>query len=269
MRILVINLGSSSLKFSVFDMSSNALCFQSELERVSSIDLALAQMPAILKGQKFQAIAHRIAHGGEKFQNSCLITDDVIADIEACIPLAPLHNPPILSAIKFASKTWGLPQVAVFDTAFHQTMPLRATTYAVPQEWRDAGFKRYGFHGISHRYIMGRTAQELGIAESELRIISCHLGSGASVCAIAYGQSIDTSMGMTPLEGLVMGSRSGDVDPGMFSYIHSTLGLSFADIEHALYCDSGLLALSEISDDMRDIEKSYNAKARLLICTPK
>jgi acetate kinase len=167
-----------------------------------------------------------------------------------------MHNPPALAGIKVAGDAWpGVPQVAVFDTAFHQTIPERATTYAVPLPWREAGLRRYGFHGTSHKYVMLRVAEELKTPATELRIVSCHLGNGASICAIERGASVDTSMGMTPLEGLVMGTRSGDVDPGIFAYLHRTLGLSVADIEHALYHASGLAALSALGNDMRDIEK--------------
>ena len=271
MRILVINAGSSSVKFSVFDMDLNTECFSSQIERATSIEAALAEIPALLEkaGQhQVQAVGHRVGHGGEKFKEACLIDAAVIADIEDCVPLAPMHNPPALAAIAMARKEWNVPQVAVFDTAFHQTMPARATTYAVPEIWRNAGVRRYGFHGTSHCYIMQRVAEELKTPATQLRIISCHLGNGASACAIDRGQSIDTSMGMTPLEGLVMGTRCGDIDPGMFSYLHRTLKLSFSDIENALNHDSGLAALSGFGNDVRDIEKQAtlgNAKAQLAL----
>jgi acetate kinase len=271
MQVLVLNAGSSSVKFSVFDMDRGEPCFESEIERVTDIENALEKIPAALESaghHTFDAVGHRVAHGGAKFKDACLIDKAVIADIEACVPLAPLHNPPILAGIKMALGTWNVPQVAVFDTAFHQTMPARSFTYAVPETWREKGLRRYGFHGTSHQYIMERVAEELNIMASELRIISCHLGNGASVCAIECGKSVDTSMGMTALEGLVMGTRSGDVDPGIFNYLHQTLGLSVAQIEEALYHDSGLKALSGLGNDMRDIEKlavSGNAKAQLAL----
>jgi acetate kinase len=271
MRVLVLNAGSSSVKFSVFDMDSGEQCFESEIERVTHIDDALAKIPAALEkaGQhKFDAVGHRTPHGGEKFKDACLITDAVVADIEACVPLAPMHNPAALAGIAMARKVWPVPQVAVFDTAFHQTMPAHSYTYAVPEAWRKTGLRRYGFHGMSHQYIMERVAEELKTPASKLRIISCHIGNGASVCAIEHGKSVDTSMGMTPLEGLVMGTRSGDVDPGIFNYLNRVLGLSVADIEHALYVDSGLAALSGIGNDVRNIEKQAlagNAKAQLAL----
>ncbi len=271
MRILVINAGSSSVKFSVFEMDSEQECFDSETERAASVEEALTQIPAALKkaGQHhFDAIGQRVGHGGEKFKDACVIDDAVVADIEACVPLAPMHNPPALAGMAMARKTWKVPQVAVFDTAFHQTIKPHATTYAVPESWRKAGVRRYGFHGTSHKYIMKRVAEELEKPAGDLRIISCHLGNGASVCAIERGQSVDTSMGMTPLEGLVMGTRSGDVDPGIFTYLKHALGLTVEQIESALYHDSGLAGLSGFGNDLRDIEKhatAGNKKAQLAL----
>lgn len=271
MRILVINAGSSSVKFSVFNLQTGLECFKSEIERVTSIADALNTIPEILakaNQNQIEAVGHRVAHGGEKFKDACVIDEAVIADIKACVPLAPMHNPPILAGIEMAQKNWQIAQVAVFDTAFHQAMPMHATTYAVPQKWRALGLRRYGFHGTSHRYIMERSSEALKIPVGKLRLISCHLGNGASICAINRGQSVDTSMGMTPLEGLVMGTRSGDVDPGVFSYVNRTLGLSVDQIENALYHDSGLTALSELGNDMRDIEQQAakdNAKAKLAL----
>ncbi len=257
-RVLTINAGSSSVKFGIFDTSSNKQLFKSEFERVASIEDAIGEIPGLLKSKGISvpdAIGHRVAHGGEKYRDARVIDPAVIKGIEDCLPLAPLHNPAALAAIKMAGSAWpGVPQVAVFDTAFHQTIPDRATTYAVPQSWRATGLRRYGFHGTSHKYVMLRVAEELKAPVTALRIISCHLGNGASVCAIERGTSVDTSMGMTALEGLVMGTRSGDIDPGIFAHLHQTLGLSIADIEHALYHDSGLAALSGMGNDMRDIE---------------
>lgn len=271
MRILVINAGSSSVKFSVFDMETGEQCFKSQIERVTDIEDAVASIPDVLEkaGQvEIHAVGHRVAHGGEKFTAPSLLTDEVVAEIEACVPLAPLHNPPILAGIRMALATWDVPQIAVFDTAFHQTMPAHSYTYAVPEAWRDRGLRRYGFHGTSHQYILERAAEALGVAAGDLRLISCHLGNGASICAIDHGQSVDTSMGITPLEGLVMGTRSGDVDPGIFNYLNRNLGLSVAEIEDALYSDSGLKALSGVGQDMRDINVRVaegDAKASLAI----
>ncbi len=271
-RVLTINAGSSSVKFGVFDTVAHTQLFQAEIERAAHVEDAIDRIPGMLKAKgvaALDAIGHRVVHGGTRFRDACVIDPVVLQGIEECVPLAPLHNPPALAGIKVASAAWpGVPQVAVFDTAFHQTIPPRASTYAVPEAWRETGLQRYGFHGTSHKYVMLRVAEELRSPAAELRIVSCHLGNGASVCAIERGVSVDTSMGMTPLEGLVMGTRSGDVDPGVFSYLQRSLGLSVADIEDALYHDSGLAALSGAGHDMRDIEKRAadgDPKAQLAI----
>lgn len=263
MQVLVFNAGSSSLKCSVFDTAcsnaSEAQRFKLNLERLEQVDAGMAQLPGLLRAQglnKFDAIGHRVVHGGSRFRQATLIDDNVLAAIVACTDLAPLHNPPALAGIRIAAQLWpGLPQVAVFDTAFHHRMPPRATEYAVPQAWRDTGLRRYGFHGTSHKYVMEHSAAALHSDARSLRIISCHLGNGASVCAIEHGVSVDTSMGMTALEGLVMGTRSGDVDPGLFVHVQRQLGLSLAQIEDMLYQHSGLAALSGAGNDMRDIEQ--------------
>jgi len=269
MKILVFNAGSSSLKFGVFDMGiedsrvfkaefegfKNGICTLRyriggeqgvEHERSESLDTvedAIVCVPEILKEfgyADFDAVGHRVAHGGERFHDATLIDDEVLKHIESCTPLAPLHNPANLKAITISRELWqDVPQIAVFDTAFHHTIPDRACTYAVPKEWRDNGLRRYGFHGTSHKYVALRVAREMNKPVTDLQIISCHLGNGASVCAINRGFSIDTSMGMTPLEGLVMGTRSGDVDPGMFTYLARELGLSVEEIERQLYVNSG------------------------------
>lgn len=284
MKILVFNAGSSSLKFGLFDMSiedsrvfkgefegfKNGMCElhyrvggeqgirEERTENVATIEDAIGRVPSILKEfgyADFDAVGHRVAHGGEQFHNATLMDDEVLRHIEGCTPLAPLHNPANLKAIRLSRELWeNLPQIAVFDTAFHRSIPDRAYTYAVPKEWRDKGLRRYGFHGTSHKYVGLCVARELGRPITDLQIISCHLGNGASVCAINRGFSIDTSMGMTPLEGLVMGTRSGDVDPGMFTYLVRELGLSVEEIEHQLYTNSGLKALAG-SHDLREVEK--------------
>jgi len=259
MRILVLNAGSSSIKYGIFDTAQNVELHKGELDRVKDVSAGITEIPArlIVAGYKeFNAIGHRIAHGGEAFHEAALVDDKIIKIIDALTPLAPQHNPPGLAGIRAAQKHWpGVPQVAVFDTAFHCTIPDRAYTYAIPLEWRQGGARRYGFHGTSHKYIMLRAAEHLQTPPEQLRTISCHLGNGASVCAIERGVSVDISMGMTPLEGLVMGSRSGDVDPGLFTHLERTMGLSASMVEQSLYNDSGLKALSGISNDMRDIEE--------------
>lgn len=226
---------------------------------LTSIDEAIRHLPELLSEHEFtefDAVGHRIAHGGEEFHEATLITEAVLKRIEACTPLAPLHNPANLEAVVVARDLWpDVPHVAIFDTAYHRTIPDSAYTYAVPKEWRERGLRRYGFHGTSHKYVGMRAAEALNRPITDLKIISCHLGNGASVCAINRGFSMDTSMGMTPLEGLVMGTRSGDVDPGLFSYLERELGLSVKDIETGLYKESGLKGLAG-SHDLREIEAS-------------
>jgi acetate kinase len=284
MKILVFNAGSSSLKFGVFDMSisdsrvfkgeyegfKNGACTlyyrtggeqgteQKRSESIATVEDAIMRVPEILKEfgfTSFDAVGHRVAHGGERFHDATRINDEVLEHIEGCTPLAPLHNPANLKAITISRELWpDVPQIAVFDTAFHHTIPDRAYTYAVPKEWRDKGVRRYGFHGTSHKYVALRVARELNKPVTDLQIISCHLGNGASICAINRGFSIDTSMGMTPLEGLVMGTRSGDVDPGIFTYLVRELGLTVEEIERQLYAGSGLKALAG-SHDLREVEQ--------------
>nr|WP_111298420.1 acetate/propionate family kinase [Paracoccus saliphilus] len=276
MRILVFNAGSSSLKFGIFE--NDKQLFKGSFDRFrdggcdyafhdtdsekghaphADLAAAIAAVPGVLRRRGLaglQAVGHRIAHGGQGFAAPALLDDAAIAAIEALTPLAPLHNPANLVAVRLARGLWpDLPQVAVFDTAFHLTNPGRATTYAVPTSWRQVGLRRFGFHGTSHKYVAHRAAEEIGQPLADLRIISLHLGNGASACAIQRGISIDSSMGLTPLEGLVMGTRSGDVDPGAFGFLHRQLGLTIPQIENTLYNDSGLKALTG-SADMRDVE---------------
>ncbi|WP_428423699.1 acetate/propionate family kinase [Methylibium sp.] len=266
MHVLVFNAGSSSLKCSVFDTALDRQLFKLDLDRLDSIEAGVRQVPALLAAQGIagiDAVGHRVVHGGNRFHDACVIDDKVLDAIAACADLAPLHHPPALAGIRIARECWpALPQVAVFDTAFHHTIPERAFTYAVPEAWRATGLRRYGFHGTSHKYVMQHVAAALQAAPQDLRIVSCHLGNGASVCAIERGVSVDTSMGMTTLEGLVMGTRSGDVDPGLFAHLQRTLGLDVAEIEDTLYRRSGLAALSGAGNDMRDIEQRAAAGDR-------
>ncbi|HTR00958.1 MAG TPA: acetate/propionate family kinase [Candidatus Acidoferrum sp.] len=278
MRILVFNAGSSSLKFGIFDLGlADSRVFKAEFvgfsadgcelryriggeaadeqavaDHVTSLEAAVRKVPAVLATfgfGEFAAVGHRVVHGGDRFRAATLIDDEVEHAIDECGRLAPLHNPVALAAIRLSRQLWPrLPQVAVFDTAFHQTIPDYAYTYAVPDTWRQHGLRRYGFHGTSHHYVALRAAAALRRPMDELRLISCHLGNGASVCAVQHGRSVDTSMGMTPLEGLVMGTRSGDIDPGAFSFLARELGLDANAIEHALNHDSGLLALAGTQD---------------------
>ncbi len=258
MHILSLNAGSATLKFGVFDPASATPLMEATIEH-PAVDAAAfdeierrlrhAGMPAI------DAVGHRVAHGGPRLSEAALVDADTEREIDQAAPLAPQHNPVALAGIRLARERWpGLPQVAVFDTAFHAGMPEEASLYAVPQAWRDAGVRRYGFHGLSHRHVLEAVSGALERAPEDLRIVSCHLGNGASVCAIDRGRSIDTSMGMTALEGLVMGTRSGDLDPGVPAFVARTLGHDAAQIEAALYHDSGLKALSGIGSDLREIE---------------
>ena len=284
MKILVLNAGSSSLKFGVFDLARiDSRVFKGEFERfedgkailryrvggeagqelkreepVPSLTAAVARVPALLEEfdcADIHAIGHRVVHGGERFRSTALIDEEMLVAIEQCSDLAPMHNPVALLTILSSQEQWpSLPQAAVFDTAFHQSMPEHVYTYAIPQAWRQLGLRRYGFHGTSHHYVALRAAEALERPIQELRLLSCHLGNGASVCAISHGQSLDTSMGMTPLEGLVMGTRSGDVDPGLFAFLQHELGIDAVTIEQQLQNASGLLALCG-NADMRSVEE--------------
>jgi len=278
MRVLVFNAGSSSLKVALFDGDRTLLKLGFDrfteggctLARAPdegkglkapfaarSLSEAVAAVPALMEDAALpmpKAVGHRIAHGGDIFAGPARLTPETLAQIAALNPLAPLHNPANLSAAEQALGLWpDLPHVAVFDTSFHQTMPARAAAYAVPESWRAAGLRRYGFHGTSHDYVAERAAEALGRPLGELRLISLHLGNGASACAIAFGRSVDTSMGMTPLEGLVMGTRPGDLDAGALLFVMRKLGLSMDAVEAALNTESGLLGLTGQSD-MREIE---------------
>ncbi|GGS29539.1 acetate kinase [Deinococcus knuensis] len=216
------------------------------------------------------AVGHRVVHGGERFSEPALITPEVLDAVRACVPLAPLHNPANIAGIEAARAAFPhLPQVAVFDTAFHQSMPEVAFRYAVPEAWyRQHGVRRYGFHGTSHAFVAAEAAQVLGRPLAELNLVTAHLGNGCSVCAVAGGRSVDTSMGLTPLEGLVMGTRSGDVDPGLHDFIARQAGLSLSEVTAALNRESGLLGLSGLSNDMRELEEAAargHAGARLAV----
>lgn len=280
MRILVFNAGSSSLKFALCDLGNGSdpvlrgtfdrfgpqgckLSLTADAGPVRSdaphrdIAGAIAAVPDLLAAQghaRIDAVGHRMVHGGAEFDRAVVLTAQILERVERLTPLAPLHNPANLAAVRLAQAVWpDLPQVAVFDTAFHLTAPARATTYAVPVDWRDAGLRRYGFHGTSHRAVAVRAAQLIGRPAEELSLVTLHLGNGASACAVAGGQSRDTSMGLTPLEGLVMGTRPGDLDPGAVDYLERELGLAPDEIARRLYRDSGLRGLCGLSD-MRDIQ---------------
>lgn len=281
---LVINCGSSSLKFGVFEsgaqapvLSGLAECLGSDGARInyknggapvtrklgpdghgSALDTLLEILAAENKLDPIRAVGHRVVHGGERFKQSAVITADVLADIEACNALAPLHNPANVLGIKTALERMpAVPQVAVFDTAFHQTMPAEAYLYALPQSYyRDYGVRRYGFHGSSHRYVAEETVRMLGLDPQDHGIVIAHLGNGASATAVLDGRSVDTTMGMTPLEGLVMGTRCGDVDAGALAFLARSAGLDSEQMDSMLNKRSGLLGLSELSNDCRILEEA-------------
>jgi acetate kinase len=236
---------------------------------VCSADSGIAEIKSIAD---IHAVGHRVVHGGERFKQSLLITDEVMHGIEDCIELAPLHNPANIKGIQAAQGIFGegFPQVAVFDTAFHQSLPDRAFIYAIPyQFYRRHRIRRYGFHGTSHRYVAYRYRQLRNISSKETNIITLHLGNGCSACAIKAGRSIDTSMGLTPLEGLVMGTRSGDIDPAIIDFIAAKEGLSAIQVETMLNKQSGLIGISGLTNDMRELldesKENNDRRARLAI----
>ena len=292
--VLVLNSGSSSVKFALLDPVRGERALDGLAERLGTQDatLQIRRHPAEPAGEPLPSGAthrdvvarildrlgdpplagagHRVVHGGERFTESVLVDDDVIDDIRSFIPLAPLQNPANLAGIEAVRAIRpGLPQVAVFDTAFHQTMPPSAYRYAVPGEWYERhGVRRYGFHGISYRYVSARAAQLLGRPLPDLRLVIAHLGNGCSAVAVRDGVSVDTTMGLTPLEGLVMGSRSGDVDPGLFGYLAAKAGLTVEAVTDQLNTRSGLLALSGVGNDMRavqDAAEQGHEQARLAL----
>ncbi|MFY2508288.1 acetate kinase [Vibrio pectenicida] len=288
--VLVLNCGSSSLKFAIVDAKNGnehltglAECLHLPEARIKwkldgkheaqlgegaahdealsfIVETILTSKPEL--AQQLKAIGHRVVHGGEKFTQSVLITNDVLQGIEDCATLAPLHNPAAIIGIKAAQKAFpNLPMAAVFDTAYHQSMPEEAYLYALPYDlYKTHGIRRYGMHGTSHLFIAREAASRLGKPETELNIINCHLGNGASVCAIKNGKSVDTSMGLTPLEGLVMGTRCGDIDPAIIFHLHDTLGYSVDKINTMLTKESGLAGLTEVTSDCRFVEDNYGTK---------
>ena len=283
--ILVLNCGSSSLKGAVIDNQNGDVLLSCLGEKLTTPDAYITfkkdgqkhkvelsdrhdhtgAVGALLDELKkygldadVKAIGHRVVHGGEKYSASVLIDDAVIAQLEACIPLAPLHNPANLTGIRAAQAIFaGLPNVAVFDTAFHQTMPEHAYTYAVPRSlYKNYAFRRYGFHGTSFRFVAPEAARIIGKDVKNCRLVIAHLGNGASITAVKNGQSQDTSMGFTPLEGLVMGTRSGDVDAGIYPFLANNAGMSVEEVNDLLNKKSGLLGISELSNDCRVVEEA-------------
>lgn len=302
MKILVLNCGSSSIKYALYNMDDKSVMTSGGAERVG-LDGAFVKVklpngekkqimhdiPEHTEGVKFifslltdpeigvikdlkeiDAVGHRMVHGGEKFNKSVLLTDEVLKAFEACIDLAPLHNPANLKGVKAVSELMpGLPQVGVFDTAFHQTMPAHSYLYAIPYElYEKYGVRRYGFHGTSHRYVSQRVCEFLGVNPVDKKIITCHIGNGGSVAAVDGGKCVDTSMGLTPLEGLMMGTRSGDIDGGAITFLEKKLGLDADGMSNLLNKKSGVLGITGISSDMREIDNAIaagNERAKLAL----
>ena len=293
MNILVINCGSSSLKFQLIDMTTEAVQAKGLCERIGIDGSRIVYTPAggekmtiespmpthteaiklvldcltnaeygVIKSLKeINAVGHRVVHGGEKFASSTIITDEVIKVIEECNELAPLHNPANLIGINVCRELMpGVPMVGVFDTAFHQTMPKKAYLYGLPiKAYTDYKIRRYGFHGTSHSFVSKRVAEFLGKPVEDLKTIVCHLGNGASICAVDGGKSVDTIMGFTPLAGLVMGTRSGDIDPAILEYYANKEGLTLSEVTTVLNKKSGMEGLTGGKSDFRDLEEGYEA----------
>lgn len=299
MNILVINCGSSSLKYQLIDSVSEQVLAKGLCERIqmdgrlkhtpagkdavvmdspmpdhtAAVELVLKMLTdpdhgVITSLEEIGAVGHRIVHGGEKFASSTVITDEVIQAITECNDLAPLHNPANLIGIESCKKLMpDVPMVAVFDTAFHQTMPEKAYLYGIPYEYYEKyKIRKYGFHGTSHSFVSKHTAELLGKKPEDLKTIVCHLGNGASICAVKYGKSIDTSMGLTPLDGLVMGTRSGTIDPAVIEFIAQKEQKSIAEIMNVLNKESGVSGLSGVSSDFRDLDHAIaegNPRAKI------
>lgn len=291
MKILVLNCGSSSVKYKLFNTDTEQVLAEGGVEKIGlqdgflkfkfngnkeikelgltdhngAIDAVLklltdAKFGCIESLKEIDAVGHRLVHGGTKFSGSVLITDEVKEMVRECYPLAPLHNPANMIGVEAIDTLMpGVPQVGVFDTAFHQTMPAKAYMYALPYKfYEEDGVRRYGFHGTSHRYVSQRVCEILGVDPKDQRIITCHIGNGGSIAAIVGGKSVDTSMGLTPTEGLMMGTRSGDVDPGALTYLMERHGYTYDDIQKIINKDSGVAAISGLSNDMREIEAAVN-----------
>ena len=301
MIILVLNCGSSSVKYKLFDMSKQEVMAQGGVEKLGlpgsflkftlpsgekvvlekelpEHNVAIQFILSTLTDNKYgclkslneiDAVGHRVVHGGEKFSSSVLITNEVIGKVVECIDLAPLHNPPNLKGIRAMDAIIpGIPQVAVFDTAFHQTMPDYAYMYGLPYSlYKKYGIRRYGFHGTSHRFVSQRACDVLGVPYEKQRIITAHIGNGGSITAIKDGKSIDTTMGLTPVEGLLMGTRCGDVDAGALSFIMDKEGLNAAGLSDLINKQSGVMGLSSISSDMREIEAAIEDGDKKAILT--
>lgn len=293
MKILVLNCGSSSVKYKLIDTAKGETLAEGGVEKIGLEDGFLkfkkddgskeivnlgktdhkGSVMAILNNltdekvgciksfDEIDAVGHRLVHGGEKFSKSVKIDDQVIAMVKECYPLAPLHNPANITGVEaILAILPNVPQVGVFDTAFHQTMPAKSFMYALPYKYyKEDGVRRYGFHGTSHRYVSARVCEIIGVDIKDQKIITCHVGNGGSITAIVGGKSVDTSMGLTPTEGLMMGTRVGDVDPGALTYLMKKHNLTADDIQRIINKESGVAGVSEISSDMREIESAVKA----------
>ncbi|MDE6269031.1 MAG: acetate kinase [Muribaculaceae bacterium] len=293
MKILVLNCGSSSVKYKLIDTATGNTLAEGGVEKIGlddgflkykkpdgskvtvdlgkidhkgAVEAILANLTDPVVGviksyDEIDAVGHRVVHGGEKFNSSVLITDEVKEKIEDCYDIAPLHNPANMTGIDAISAILpSVPQVGVFDTAFHQTMPAKSYMYALPYRfYKEDGVRRYGFHGTSHRYVSARVCEFLGVDITKQKIVTCHVGNGGSITAVKYGKSIDTSMGLTPTEGLMMGTRVGDVDPGALTFIMTRHNLTPADLQQIINKESGVAGVTEISSDMREIEAAVKA----------
>jgi acetate kinase len=260
MHILVVNAGSSSLKLRVLD-ENDAVLASKDLPKVSPDDLGPMLADFLDTGPTIDAAGHRVVHGGSAFTHPIVLDEGIDEALQALVDLAPLHNPPCLAAVRsLQSLRPKLPQVACFDTSFHIDMPAKAATYALPRVWREEwGIRRFGFHGLSHEWASHKAAELLGRPRDELRLVTAHIGGGASLAAVAFGHSVDTTMGFTPMEGLVMATRSGSVDPGLVLWVQQQRGLSPAEVEATLESESGLLGLSGASGDLRKVISAADA----------
>jgi acetate kinase len=259
-HILVVNAGSTSLKLRVLD-GNDAVLASRDLPKVTPDGLSPILADFLDHGPTIDAVGHRVVHGGSAFTHPVVLDETIDETLQTLVDLAPLHNPPCLVAVRtLQSLRPDLPQVACFDTSFHRDMPARAATYALPRAWREQwGIRRYGFHGLSHEWASTKASKLLGRSRDELRLVTAHLGGGASLAAVAFGHSVDTTMGFTPMEGLVMATRSGSVDPGLVLWVQRQHGLSAADVEATLESESGLLGLSGVSGDLRKVVSAADA----------
>ena len=304
MKILVLNSGSSSVKYKLIDIkgSESEVLAEGGVEKIglagcflkykradgskAVVELGLSDHQGAIKAilniltdpaegciksyNEIEAVGHRVVHGGEKFASSVLITEDVKNKVKECYDIAPLHNPANMVGIDAITALMpDVPQVGVFDTAFHQTMPAKAFMYAIPYKYyKEDGVRRYGFHGTSHRYVSAKVCEFLGVDITTKRIITCHIGNGGSMAAVQYGKCIDTTMGLTPTEGLMMGTRVGDIDPGALTYLMTKHNMSAAELQNMINKESGVLGISGVSNDMREIEAAIaegNERAKLAL----